>query len=233
MRFDPIPPALNQIGHFCQTMKRLGWKLAYERHDDQLSVSSVRRADLGIGGGELFTQATLGLWISHGTYETAPDLAPGANGAMLTCWPTSNPSESRDPWLRMCQFGFGGNLKWMGILACNSLCDPNFGSMVSAGAIPLKETHLVCGTATIVAVGENVGSYWVVNMIKKKQKIVDAWFAAGRQEYAGQTNLVNPTIFRVAGYPECLSDTIQSSTPPNNPSPAPGNLVRQDSPVWP
>jgi hypothetical protein len=233
MRFDPIPPALNQIGHVCQTMKKLGWKLADERHDDMLSVSSIRRADLGIGGGELFTHCTVGLWISHGTFETKPDLAPGASAAMLTCWPSSNPSDASSPWLRMCQFGFGGNLKWMAILACNSLCDPNFNSMRDARAIPLKETHLVCGTATIAAVGENIGSYWAINMIKKKQNIADAWFAAARQEYTGATNLVNPTIFRVAGYPECMADTIQSTNGPSNPSPAPDNLVKQDKQVWP
>jgi hypothetical protein len=233
MEFDPIPPALNQIGHFCQAMKKLGWKLADERHDDMLSVNSIRRADLGIGGGELFTHCTVGLWISHGTYETKPDLAPGASGAMLTCWPSSNPSDASSPWLRMCQFGFGGNLKWMAILACNSLCDPNYGSMVKTGAIPLKETHLVCGTASIAGVGENIGAYWAQNMIKKNQTIVEAWFNAGRSEYAGTTNLTDPVKFRVAGYPECFSDKITNNTPPSSPSPAPGNLTKQDRQVFP
>ena len=127
----------------------------------------------------------------------------------------------------MCQIGFGGNLKWMAILACNSLCDPNYGSMASVGAIPLKETHLVCGTASIAAVGENIGSNWALNMIKKKQKVADAWFAAGKKEYAGATNL-NAVTFRV-----CIDDTIQNTNTPANPNPAPRNLVKRDSPVFP
>jgi hypothetical protein len=234
MSFSSVPPALNQIGHVCQTMKKLGWKLAYERHDDALSVASMRRADLGIGGGEIFTEATLGLFIAHGTYETDPDYASGASGSKLTVWPSANANDASSPWLRMCQFGFGGNLKWMAILACNSLCDPNFQDMVNHGAIPLKETHLVCGAATYSAVGENIGSYWAENMIKKNQTIVEAWFNAGRQEYTGQTNMTaNPTIFRVAGYPECFSDKVKINTAPSSPSPAPGNLDKRDGQVWP
>jgi hypothetical protein len=230
--FDPIPSALNQAGHFCQTMQKLGWKLAFERHDDFLPVNNLRRADLGIGGGELAASAALGLFIAHGSYETDPDYALGASGAKLTVWPSDNPGDASNPWLRMCQFGFGGNLKWMAILACNSLCDPNYGSMVNAGAIPLKETHLVCGTASIAGVGESIGSYWAQNMIKNKQTAMEAWFNAGRQEYKRTTNL-GTVIFRVAGYPECFADKVSTNTPPSNPSPAPGNLTKQDSQVFP
>jgi hypothetical protein len=230
---DPIPGALNHGGHFAQTMHKLGWKIAYDRHDDDLHVSSLRKADLGINGGELATYATIGLFISHGTYGSDQDFAPGASGAKLTYWGSGNASDSSDPWLRMCQFGFGGNLKWMAILACNSLCDPNYGTMVLHGAIPLKETHLVCGTASIAAVGESIGSYWALNMIKKNQTVVEAWFNAGRSEYAGTTNLTDPVKLRVAGYPECLGDKVSANTPPSSPSPAPGNLDKRDSQVWP
>jgi hypothetical protein len=231
MTLDPIPGALNQSGGFIQTMKKLGWKLVLDRHDTDLRVKNLRRADLSIFGDEWATQAELGLFISHGTFGTDMDLAPGASGAKLTYWPSGNPADSQDPWLRMCQFGFGGNLKWMGLLACNSLT--NFSSMVNAGAIPLKTTHMVCGAASIVGVGENIGSYWGQNMIKSKQAIADAWFAAGRKEYNGTTNLTTPAVFRVAGYPECMADTLANATNPTNPSAAPGNLVNRDSTVWP
>ena len=69
-------------------------------------------------------------------------------------------------------------------------------------------------------------------MIKKKQKVADAWFAAGKKEYAGATNL-NAVTFRVAGYPDCIDDTIQNTNTPANPNPAPRNLVKRDSPVFP
>jgi hypothetical protein len=213
-------------------MHKLRWKIAYDRHDDDLHVSSLRRADLGINGGELATYATVGLFISHGAYGTDQDFAPGGSGAKVTYMGSGNPGDSGDPWLRMCQFGFGGNLKWMAILACNSLCDPNYGTMVLHGSIPLKETHLVCGTASIAAVGESIGSYWAENMIKKKQTIRDAWFNAGRSEYTGATTL-NTVKFRVAGYPECLDDTIANNTAPTNPSPAPGGLDKRDQQVFP
>jgi hypothetical protein len=70
-------------------------------------------------------------------------------------------------------------------------------------------------------------------MIKNKQNVRDAWFAAGRSEYAAATNMSNTVIFRVAGYPDCIDDTIQNTNSPANPSPAPGNLVSRDATVWP
>jgi hypothetical protein len=44
----------------------------------------------------------------------------------------------------------------------------------------------------------------------------DAWFAAGTKEYAGATNL-NIVTFRVAGYPDCIDDTIQKHQHPGKP----------------
>jgi hypothetical protein len=228
-----LPAALNQGGHFCQTMKKLGWKLAYDRHDDDLHVSNLRRADLGINGGELATYATIALFITHGTYGTDPDYAPGASGAKVTYFPSGNTSDGSDPWLRMCQFGLGGNLKWIAMPVCYYLTDPNFQDMVNHGAIPLKETHLICGASSYAAVGEDIGSFWAQNMIKKKQKVSDAWYAAGRKEYAGASNFTTPITFRVAGYPDCMDDDVQSTNSPANPSPAPGNLTKRDQQVWP
>src|SRR6202012_5419854 len=105
----------------------------------------------------------------------------------LTYFPSNDPADGAgdNSWLRLCQFGFGGNLKWMAIVACNSICDPNYGNMVSHGAIPLKETHLWCGTTTIAYMGESIASYWGQNMIKGKETIRQAWFDAGTKQYKG------------------------------------------------
>jgi Family of unknown function (DUF6345)/FlgD Ig-like domain len=232
-----IPEAnMNSVG-MIQAMKKQGWKLAFQKFDDSLPINSIRRSDQGYGGGEVFTQATIGLFMDHGSYGTTLDYNPGASGSYQTYFPSGRTSDGtgESSWLRMCQFGFGGNLKWMAILACNSICDPNWNSMVNAGAIPLKSTHLLCGAASIAWMGENIAGYWAQNMIKSKQKITDAWFNAASKQYheAAPGAITNTVIFRVTGYPECMDDKVSSYTDPSNPSPSPGNLTKQDQQVYP
>jgi len=228
--FDNIPEAQTMSQNMERAMKRYGWKLGTIKGDQALPVNSIRRSDQGYGGGEYFTTATIGLFLDHGDYGTDPDYNPGSSGSDQTYF-RSDVDSGDNGWLRMCQFGFGGNLKWMGVLACNSLT--TYSSMVDAGAIPLKTTHLVCGASTIAAVGEDIGANWTKNMLKKKQAITDAWFNAGRSQYQYATNLTGTISFRVAGYPECMSDTVKNNTAPSSPSPAPGNLTVQDSQVYP
>jgi hypothetical protein len=228
--FDNIPEAQTMSQNMERAMKRYGWKLGSIKGDQDLPVNSIRRSDQGYGGGEYFTTATVGLFLDHGNYGLDPDYSHGSSGSKQTYF-RSDVDGGDNGWLRMCQFGFGGNLKWMGVLACNSLT--TYSSMLNAGGIPLKTTHMVCGTSTISAVGEEIGADWTKNMLKKKQSIVDAWFNAGRSQYQYATNLTGTISFRVAGYPECMDDTIKNNTEPTSPSSAPGNLTKQDSQVYP
>jgi hypothetical protein len=228
-----LPEAANMELNMVRVLSKAGWKIMYDRPDQLLHVNDMRRSDQGYGGGELFTTATLGLFLDHGDYGTDPDYNPGSSGSKQTYFRSDNDGGDNG-WLRMCQIGFGGNLKWMGILACDSL--NTFSSMSSKGAIPLKTTHLVCGCATIAGLGEDIGAYWAKNMIggafKSPETIANAWFDAGHKQYLGATNL--PTvIFRVAGYPECMNDTVNNNTAPTSPSSAPGNLTKIDQQVFP
>jgi hypothetical protein len=235
--YSPIPEANNTSVNMIRAMKKLGWKLAFQRFDDLLSVNAMRRNDIGYSGAQIFTQATIGLFVDHGSYGLDPDYNPGSSMSKQTYFPSGDPNDGAgdSSWLRMCQFGFGGNLQWMAILACNCLCDPNYGSMSSAGAIPLKTTHLLCGTSTIAWIGEDIAANWGNNMIKKNEAIKQAWFDAGSQQYhaAAAGAITNTVIFRVTGYPECMGDTIANNTAPSSPSPNPGNLTKQDQQVYP
>jgi hypothetical protein len=65
------------------------------------------------------------------------------------------------------------------------------------------------------------------------ETVVNAWFDAGRTQYSYATNLTGTISFRVAGYPECMSDTLQNNTAPSSPSPAPGNLTSVTQQVYP
>ena len=212
-------------------MKRNGWYMEFQWGDTNLPVNSIRRNDLGYGGAAVFTQAALGIFLGHGSFGTDPDYSPGSSGSYQTYF-RSDADGGDNGWLRMCQFGFGGNLKWMGILACNSLS--NYLSMSSVGAIPLDTTHLVCGASTIAALGEDIGAFWAKKMLGRNgESIANAWFDAARTEYSNAIGMTGPYVFCVAGYPECMGDTIKNNTAPSNPSPAPRNLTRVESQVYP
>ena len=135
----------------------------------------------------------------------------------------------------MCQIGFGGNLKWMGILACN-LAHYLFqhGERVSNPTenhtSRLRHRVDFCGGGGLLPLW---GKKMLGGIFKSPEKIANAWFDAGHQQYQNATNMVGTTIFRVAGYPECMDDSIQSNVDPTSPSSAPGNLTKVDQQVYP
>jgi len=233
--YDPLPWD-NAVDSMIFAFLDGGWKLATNKSDGNLSVWDIRRSDQGYGGGEMFTRATIGVLGSHGDYGTDPDYSAGSSQSKQTYFPSGNPNDNGDnAWLRMCQFGFGGNLKWMAVNACNALCDPNYGSMVNHGAIPLKTTHLLCSASTPIYNADGLEAEWARNMLSSNpQTIATAWINAGHYAYGMMSPGVGVTIkFRVTGYSECFSDTVPNNTAPYNPSPAPGNLVKRDEQVYP
>jgi hypothetical protein len=237
--FDSMTLHADEAHYFVSFMEDSGWKLIFNLSDGALPVNSIRRYDASVYGGELFTQATIGFFMSHGSYGTDQDFSSGSSGSKQTYFSTGNSSDLSNPWLRMCHFGFGGSLKWMAITGCNSLADPNWSSMSSAGGIPLKTTHLLCGAKTITYANWGLGSFWAEHMLSDKQRIADAWFNAGIDSMAGATNSTTPNtnvtstvIFRVAGYPESMNDTIATNAGPNSPSATPRNLTKEDKTVF-
>lgn len=233
LEFTQLGVSESMAVNMIQAMKKGGWKLAFENFDSDLTAHSIRRGDQG--GGEVFTQANLGIFLDHGDYGTDPDDTTGANGSKQTYFVSPYPGSGNDPWIRMCQFGFGGNLRWMAILACNSLYGPSFTSMKSLRALPLKETHLVCGCGTIAGVNDVIAQYWAQNMLKKQETVADAWFDAGKQAYKGDPSDQFPgtVTFTVAGYVECMTDSLQTYTNPTNPSDRPTGLTSRNVDVWP
>jgi hypothetical protein len=230
----------NEVSGAITAFRNHSWLLVTNKHDNALSTQEMRRSDQNYYGGEYFTQATIGIFLGHGSYGTDPDYSPGASGAKQTYFPSGNINDNGvdkygNAWLRMCQFGFGGNLKWMVIDACNGLCDPNFSSMKSKGAIPLKTTHLLCSASTEVDQSDDIEANFV-NLILSPTNTVSIpiqWGYAGREAYRGITNITDTVVFRTVGYPECMSDTVQNNTSPSSPSAAPGNLSKLDLQAYP
>ena len=226
-------------GALAAAFRARGWKEAFIKADNNLSSRDIRRSDQNYGGSELFAGVTLGVFSAHASYGTDPDYSPGASASEQIYFPSGNSGDNGvntfdTGWLRMCQFGFGGQLKWLATDACNSLCDPNYGSMSSVGGIPLKTTHLLCGAATSTLANGVLFQEWGDRLLgPQPETVVQAWFDGGRYGYRYVPTNHPPIIFRVTGYPECMGDYIATNTPPSNPSPTPRNLVRQDHQVWP
>ncbi len=233
--FYPIPEAGYCANDFQNTMRGKSW---WGPNSFNLSGSSIHVNDLrsaSLGGNEIFGNVNVGFFIDHGSYGTSADVNPDANGSLMTYMASDNPSDASAPWLRLSEFGLGGNLRFMGILACNPLCDPNFNSMLNAGSLPIKSNlHLLCSASTFTACGD-VGGLWAYNMtggfFRPAQTVVQAWFNAGRTQYAAlnSTNWTYGTItFRVAGQDNCFSDTLK-----NYQSSTSGNIINQDQQVYP
>src|SRR5262249_32822579 len=154
-------------------------------------------------GAAIFSEANIGLFMSHGSYGMQPDYTSGCGGSLQAYIASGNPNDGTgdSSLLRLGQFGFCGDLKWMAILGCNILADPNYQNMVNHGGIPLKETHMLCSASTVAWMTEDLGAVWGKYMISKKRQIADAWFNAGTDEYhrPHTSPITNTVMFRVTG----------------------------------
>ena len=239
--FGPVPSD-DEANNVQKYMNSQGWICYYRRSDNalkdqyKLHVQDMRRSDQDYNGGQIFTEATIGIYMGHGSYGTDLDYSPGGIGSYQTYMPSGNFNETGDnAWLRMCQFGFGGSLKWMVLDTCFSLTDNNgnFNSMKNHGGIPLKTTHLICNATTSIDLDPTLEQRWATHILKDNQTIADAWFNAGYEVYHANGTNPDTIVFRVAGYPECLSDQVTNNVAPYSPSSAPGNLSKRDYQVSP
>lgn len=233
--FDPIPEAGACANNFIARLKNKGWwgPNSFNLSGSTLHVNDLRKATLG--GNEIFGQVNLGLFIDHGTYGSSLDYNSDANQSLQTYLASDNPSDGSAPWLRLSEFGTGGNLRWLGILACNILRNQNYNSMLTQGSLPIgNNLHLICGTSSIAAVGDNLGQFWAEKMTRSAflggpESIRQAWYDGGREQFSYATNLVGTAIvFHVAGQDNCMDDTLNSY-----PATTSGNITDDHNQVWP
>jgi hypothetical protein len=191
----------------------------------------------------------IGLLAMHGVYGSKIDYT--ANGCKQMYFPVT--SGGGAGYVRMSEMNFGGSapssgstngLKWMAILACNSLYSPNWHNMDSLGVKPYNgNLHMLLGAATEFAGEPLIGQYWADLMLgnpsakptaRQPMKIRDAWYQAARNVYAQGTargensGYINPTVFATATDPNCFDDTLQA-----NSSPAGSGLQYDSSTVYP
>jgi hypothetical protein len=157
----------------------------------------------------MFSNVNPSFFIGHGTYGTDVDYHSDASQSEETYLLSDSPVDASAPWVRLSECGFGGNLRWMGLLACDMLRDENFFSMYDVGVLPIPSNlHLLCSSSTISFTTSNIGRLWASKMCNQ-EPVSTAWFNAAQEAYLGST-VIDPVIFRVVGYDNCFSDTLQN-----------------------
>jgi hypothetical protein len=124
-------------------------------------------------------------------------------------------------------------LRWMAILACNTLRDQNYQSMLNRGVLPINQNlHLLCSTSTYASAAPDVGKYFARRMIfgtfgLGPQTVKRSWFLGGSEGYKYTFGITNTTVFRVAGWEDCFDDKLAEYSSPG------GSIIYQDQQVWP
>ncbi len=128
---------------FEAAMRNGAWNRSFAYPDDNLSIFALR------GSGTPFNNVDLGLLMLHGTYGTAMDCTTQPHACEQMYFPIQ--SGNFASYMRMSEMNFGGSsptngLKWMAILACNSLYHTAWNSMQSQQVKPYNgNLHLLLG----------------------------------------------------------------------------------------
>ena len=234
---------------FAMAMKKGGYSLQFMNWGGMgLRLNDLRKTSLG--GQSIFSSVNIGLFMTHGNYGTSSSIEyhSDANGSVQSYFASDNPADANaqnnQGWLRLSEFGLNGDMRWMCISACYSLY--NAQNAINHGCYPqTPNCHLICGATTVTHAAPEITKNWARNMTGRKgipivgwgaiapQKIVDAWFNAGKDYYRpfiGKNVPGIPSVvtFRVTGWDNCWGDTLKSY-----PASGSGSVTIQDSQVYP
>jgi Bacterial Ig domain len=214
-------PTLESVSveNFITQIQRGAWQPGFIKANSQLLASDL------IGSGTPFNQVSLGLLTLHGAYGTSIDY--NANHAEQVYFPIDGRPNTSSSWVSASQMNFGGagtnGLKWMALLACNSLRQANWNSMQSAGVTPFNgNLHLLLGADSICDNGNLV--LWAKFMLgldlNTPRPIMQAWYDSG-------ASCVHPPVtFAVVGFDDCEADMLIGTN-----STTPGGDIFYDSKV--
>jgi len=227
--YPPLRRYKREANNFIGQMKTANWSQGFARVDNTLGINDLRAS-----GSNIFNQVKLGLLLLHGTYGTTPDY--NAFGAEQVYFPITSGHSAQ--YLGITEMSLGNadtnGLKWMGILACSSMNQSDWSSMVAAGLLPYNNNlHLFLGASSVIWTGDHVASYWAKYVTVGKTNtppmtVESAWYASARDAYAETRYAYTNTMrFSAAGDPACRTDTLQNYSTPS------GNYFYNSTQVWP
>ena len=229
-QFGFLPGSALSGEMFSDELTKQGFKLAFNKSGNNLSVMDLKKASLG--GNAIFGNVDIGYFSDHGSYGTSLDYNTYASQTYQIYFPSDNPVDVANPWIALSEFGLG-NIRWLAIDACFSLRGQQFNSMNTRGVLPLgSANHLICGAETENKARPHFAMTWAQNMkpgLIFTTKVKDAWFTASKQIYSENPPSDGQTIqLRVGGWSNCFDDKI------NNYTPAPGgNITSEVQTVYP
>lgn len=193
------------------------------------NADMVRRGDMlrspAWGGASKFNDVNFGFLIGHGVRGLSFDYTTGLPPVKDTYFPLWDEGTSYYDWVALSQCDFGSaNLRWMAILSCNNLTEPNLTDLLQKKfynqLIINENLHLLLGTGSAVYMVSNFGRIFADACVKgtngTPMTIREAWFYAGRQTQAiNNPNPGIPVLFTVVGYSSCWDDTIYNFTEPD------------------
>jgi hypothetical protein len=199
---------------FTTAMQTAGYYSAFEYGDDQVKITDLEKTSLG--GNSIFNNVNFGFLITHGSYATNAE----DDGVKYTYIWIENLVATSCHYLRLSDFDFGGaqpnGLRWMTILACDTLQQSDYNSMKSHSKIPANSNlHLLLSASSVIYFAPDIGNNYANNLTFGQQHIIDAWYNAGSQTYSYQNKSVtNNVSFAYTGDGNCLNDTLQSYQSP-------------------
>lgn len=204
----------NLANNFAKTMRNAGWAMKFNKPDGNLDGMELKRADSGIGGSNLFNQVNLGLFVTHGFYGSTVDYSTTASQSLQT-YLLLGGKHPPGSYIRLSEFHFDGDLRWMALMACDSLRWSNVESMKNKGVLPLgNNCHLMLGGGSTIYLTTRIGEIWAKNMLRNIS-VADSWFDAGTAEYLGATTIDHTVKFDIAGWDACFGDFLHSYTEPD------------------
>lgn len=228
--FIPVPDFKKMADGFAKAMSNKGWKSGFHKADSNLSEAELKD-HVFYGGSNIFRQVEIGLFMSHGTYSFDLDWTV-PNGPVIQSYFPLGGTNSPSHWIRLSEFNFTGNLRWMGLFACNGLQDEVYQDNWQAGSLPISDTlHLLCAGSTIIYAQPELGGLWAKKMLKGNT-VPDAWMNSGIDAYRNTFPgaITNNVRFRVAGWDSCFGDRLQSYT---DPDPGIDLISYREDLVWP
>ena len=211
---------------FTTAMQKGGYYSSFEYGNDQVKLTDLEKTSLG--GNSIFNNVNFGFLISHGSYATN---AEDDNVKYTYIW-IENLQANIAQYLRLSDFDFGGTqptgLRWMTILACDTLIQANYNSMNSHSKIPVNSNlHLLLSGSSVIWFAPDLGKNYAFNLLYGNETIINSWYGAGTQTYQYQNKgITNNVSFAYTGSPACIYDSLQSYEDSD------GSLTRSQTTVY-
>jgi len=222
--YGPIRSTFKIADGFVIGLGRVGNRPRFFLGDQDLAKSNYIRSPM-FGGLSKFNEVNFGFLIGHGVNGLTFDYTTGLPGVKDTYYPVWKRGNNFYDWVRLSECDFGSaNLRWMAILTCNNLVEPNLTDLYNKkfinGLIINENLHLLLGSGGTSYMVSRFGRVFADACARgtngTPMPIREAWFYAGRQtQHINNPHPGVPVEFTVVGSPPCWHDTIYSLSDPD------------------